>query len=142
MSVSGEIIKVLNALTEKLGIAVDWTADNIIPYFEKLCGKFVNYEIVTSIVWLLIGIVLLIVSMILWKHCKEYNKRSQDKEKYDWETRDGYEFAVIFLGILTICFVIIGVIMICCQIFDIVTCLTFPEKMILKEIKSIYDSMK
>lgn len=34
-----EIIKVLDALAEKFGLAIDWTSNNVIPYLETLCGK-------------------------------------------------------------------------------------------------------
>ena len=47
---SEEIIKVLDALAEKFGVAVDWTSANVIPYLEQLCSKCVNYEIATSFV--------------------------------------------------------------------------------------------
>ena len=33
---SEEIIKVLDALAEKFGVAVDWTSANVIPYLEQL----------------------------------------------------------------------------------------------------------
>ena len=42
MKVSEQIIQVLDALCAKLGMAIDWTADNVIPYIEKLCGKYIN----------------------------------------------------------------------------------------------------
>ena len=31
---SNEIIKVLDALSDKLGIAVDWTSENVLPYLQ------------------------------------------------------------------------------------------------------------
>lgn len=46
---SDEIIKVLDALAEKFGIAVDWTRQNIQPYIEDLCHRIVGYELTTSI---------------------------------------------------------------------------------------------
>ena len=59
---SEEIIKVLDVLAEKFGLAVDWTSENVIPYLEQLCGKYVNYEIATSVVWLLLGIICLFIA--------------------------------------------------------------------------------
>ena len=49
-----EIIKVLNDLSERLGIAVDWTSQNVLPYLQELCDKYISYEIWTSIVYILI----------------------------------------------------------------------------------------
>ena len=68
---SEEIIKVLDALAEKFGLAVDWTSANVVPYLEQLCGNYVNYEIATSVVrimlWLLFFIVGIICSKIVHK---------------------------------------------------------------------------
>lgn len=36
----------------KFGIAIDWTAENIMPYIEQLCAKFINFEIYTSVFWI------------------------------------------------------------------------------------------
>ena len=33
---SEQIIEVLNALCEKFGIAIDWTAENVMPYLTDL----------------------------------------------------------------------------------------------------------
>lgn len=37
MTVSEQIISVLDALCEKFGIAINWTEENVIPYVEILC---------------------------------------------------------------------------------------------------------
>lgn len=58
---SEEVIKILDALAEKFGLAIDWTSANVLPYLQQLCGKYVTYEIATSVVWILIGICLLFV---------------------------------------------------------------------------------
>ena len=133
---SEEIIKVLDALAEKFGIAVDWTSANVIPYLEQLCGKYVNYEIATSVVWLILGVISLFVGK--WgikktKYC--YNK-------YKEEIYSDWDVCSIFAGIGTGVVLLIGVIIIICQVFDIVTCFTFPEKIILDELMLIYGTMK
>ena len=50
MTVSEQIIQVIDALCEKFGIVVDWTSESVIPYLEILCTKLIKYEICTSIV--------------------------------------------------------------------------------------------
>lgn len=59
---SEEIIKVLDNLAERFGVAVDWTSINVIPYLQELCSKYITYEIATSVTWLVIGILCLIFS--------------------------------------------------------------------------------
>ena len=48
MSFSNELITVLDYLAQKLGIAVDWTSDNVMPYLKDLCDRFIEYEIFNS----------------------------------------------------------------------------------------------
>lgn len=57
---SEEIIKVLDNLAERFGVAVDWTSTNVIPYLQELCSKYITYEIAISVTWLVIGILCLI----------------------------------------------------------------------------------
>lgn len=124
---SNEIIKVLDALAEKFGVVIDWTAANIIPYLQELCGKYVNYEIVTSTVWIIIGIILLTGTFFGWRRIDGLSDEDEDL---------AFSFTIILLVIsIATSYVIIS------QIFDIVTCYTFPEKIIIEELQSIYSSM-
>ena len=137
MSISQEIINVLDALCEKLGMVIDWTAENILPYFEMLCGKFVNYELATSVIWLIFGIVLAFLSKPLFKKGKEFYKKHEEKGGYsDWDIAGFFTYVGAFL------FIFIGVSVVMTQLFDITTCLTFPEKILMEELQTIYNSMK
>lgn len=133
---SEEVIKILDALAEKFGLAIDWTSANVLPYLQQLCGKYVTYEIATSVVWILIGICLLFVG-----------KYAIGKAKYCWgkykENRySDYDVATIGLGILAGSMIVVGIVVVLCQIFDIVTCITFPEKIIIEELQLVYSSLK
>lgn len=133
---SEEIIKILDALAEKFGLAIDWTSANVIPYLQQLCGKYITYEIAISIVWMLIGICLLVVSKYTIEKSKFY------WERYKEDTLSENDDEAILLGILTGCLIILGILVILRQTFDIVTCITFPEKMIINELRSIYLSLQ
>lgn len=108
MQVSDEVIKVLDYLCKKIGLTIDWTSNNVLPYIKQLCGKFIKWEIGTSIAWIAVAIVLIIFSVVFLKVVD----------------LGGYE-KLIFLVIVFIAGIVIG-----SQIFDIVTCYTFPEKAI------------
>lgn len=54
MTISNEIIEVLEYLCAKIGLTIDWTGDNVIPYVTQLCEKFVKWEAYTSIAWITI----------------------------------------------------------------------------------------
>lgn len=44
-----EVVKILNALCDKFGIAMDWSSQNIVPYIQLISKRCINYEIGTSI---------------------------------------------------------------------------------------------
>ena len=125
---SDEVIKILDALTELLGLAIDWSSSNVLPYFQQLCNKYIKYEIATSIIWIVIGIVLLLGGRYLFK-----------KREY----LDDMFFGISGMTIVVIIIVVLtGGFMITTQVFDIATCITFPEKMIFYELQNIYSSYK
>ena len=53
---SEEIIKVLDDLARRAGIAIDWTSENVLPYPIELSGKLVKYELWMSILLLVLGV--------------------------------------------------------------------------------------
>lgn len=133
-TISNQIIEVLNALCDKFGIAINWTGQNVMPYVQELMRKAVNYELWTSVGWLLICVAFIFVffKLICW-----YVKNQNNEDNIIIDFLDYNEkFIVLFLifgGILTIIATIGAVI----QIMDIITCLTFPEKTIFNMIQSM-----
>lgn len=126
MTVSEQIIQVIDALCEKFGIVVDWTNENVVPYLEILCGKLITYEIATSIVWMVIMILISVASIVAtkkfyptFKDGWERNARSYDD--VGWQV--GSVFAII--GIIVVNFSTICVLG--TQIMDIIKCTVFPE---------------
>ena len=133
---SSEIIKVLDALSDKLGIAVDWTSGNVLPYLQQLCDKCVKYEMVSSIIWIIVGIGLLIGCAILIKLAIYCYKKYNESDGYsEWD------FVYMLVVILAITTGISGIIVIITQLFDIAMCITFPEKIIIDELRNIYLSL-
>ena len=90
--ISNEIIKVLDELCKKFGIAIDWTSQNVMPYLEQLAERFIKYKNITDTIWLIVGIVLFILSIVLlskilkWRKSDEFDDRiySNDSTKYLW----------------------------------------------------------
>lgn len=134
--VSDEIIKVLDAFANKIGVTVNWTQDNILPYLQKLCDKYVTYEMATSVFWIVIGVCLLFPGKYLVGKFKSYMK--QDDES----GLDDFESLLCIMSVVCAVFCIGGgIFVIGSNIFDIITCLTFPEKVILDELQSVYQSL-
>ena len=118
MQFSEEIIEIFDYMGEKLGIAIDWSSENVMPYLQELCGRYINWEIATSVVWIVIGVICLVLCIPLYKK----TKASLEKHEKNW-LYDGYIGWCIVFG-LTLCVVIPLIIT---QVFDIVKCIYLPE---------------
>lgn len=119
MQISNEIIEVLDYLCDKFGIAIDWTNQNIMPYLEQLFTKFIAWELSTSIAYIVIfAIVAVILTIVLI-----------------WSARTDVTLSEIvcvpiILGIIAL-ITGIGV-----QVFDIIECNVFPEKVLFDYIQT------
>ena len=120
MTVSSEIIEVLDYLGEKFGIAIDWTSNNVLPYLQTLADKFIKWEISTSIVWIVVAAFVMAAMIVLinLKGVREINEET---------------YGMLWIPIIVL--IIVSFIVICIQIFDIVECNIFPEK-------ALYDFIK
>ena len=104
LQMSDEIIKVFEYLGGKFGIAIDWTNSNVMPYLQQLFEKFIKWEIATSIAWIVIAIIPIIIFLILGLTIGDYI----------W-----IYFVLVF---------IFGLVVIGIQTFDILAANYFPEK--------------
>lgn len=121
-----EIIKIVDDLASRLGIAIDWSSKNMIPYLKELFVKYTNYEMATSIMWLIIFVLALVASVLFIRQCFNTDEGYEDGSVVQW---------IIYVAPLILFFVcVISIIGICCQTVDIIKCNTFPEKMIIDKI--------
>lgn len=139
MTVSEQIIQVLDSLCEKFGMAIDWTSANVIPYVSELCTRFISWEIWTSVAWVGIMVFLCLVSVLLIKLCLPIFKRGVEANKRSyidcgWEV--GSVFAIAGLVVLYLATIIV----IGCQIMDIIKCVTFPEMYIFEYVQGLINS--
>lgn len=134
MTVSEQIIEVIDALCAKVGIAIDWTGENVLPYIETLCGKLINYEVGTSIAYIVIFLALIAGSIVAVKKFKPVFKNGLDNSK-SYEI--GWEMATAFSIIGLVIFYIISLIVVVGQIMDIVKCMTFPEMYVFEYVQGI-----
>lgn len=123
MSFSSQFIEVLDALCAKFGIAIDWTSQNVMPYLTDLATRLVNYEIWTSVAWVVfLGAILFITWKLTKSACQE-NDLLDSGCFFGWAAR-------IIIGMIFI--VIAGI-----EIFDIIRALTIPEAVIYNFLKGL-----
>lgn len=129
MQVSDQIIEVLDYLCSKIGITIDWTANNVLPYVQTLLGKYIAWAIGSDIFWCIIGIGFIISGIIFYKLTIKF------KNKYKKTGDSDYEFVYMLLSICFVGVLVIGIIMELYNIYDIIKCVTFPELKIYEYIK-------
>lgn len=122
---SNEIIKVLDAICDKFGLAIDWTSQNVMPYVEQLCEHIVRYELVSSTIYTVLSLVILVVGTIF---CIRMFKKIFKSSLFDFDKTGAYA-GIIFLliAIYMIFFTTLTI-----QFEDAITALTFPEKTIIE----------
>lgn len=131
---SNEIIKVLDELGKRFGIAIDWTSENVIPYLKYLGERYANWILVINLIGLTLSLAVIIVwSIVLHKNKNfgvyRYNSISGPKED---------NFGRLFVS--AIIYVVGGVILLV-TLFNAAECLVFPEKVIFDKLIDIYQTM-
>ena len=82
---SQEIITVLEYIGEKLGIAIDWTSENIWPQVLDILGRYRILQIVISAIWVIVALIALIVFICVWvKIFKAYQTCVKDEQSNLW----------------------------------------------------------
>lgn len=122
MEISEQVITIFDDIGERLGIAIDWSQENVLPYLQELFEKYINFEIASSIMWIALfalgTAVFSVLGFIIFRHF--------DKTKDEWALWLGT--AMVFCAVFFFIALIVGLFV---QVYDIITCLTFPEKMII-----------
>lgn len=123
---SNEIIKVLDHLCDKFGIAIDWSSNNVMPYLQDLMVRITKYAIYTNILWLVMSI--LIISATVFALVKIIKVARESM--YDWD----FIVAISSLigSIIIIIFFITG--MYACQ--NLIEVNTVPEKYMIEMIRN------
>lgn len=78
-----EVITVLDAVCDKLGVAIDWSAENIAPQLEVFAARYSTYLVAVHIFYLVLALLVLagsITAMVLtWR---SYRKKGWACDNY------------------------------------------------------------
>lgn len=127
ITLSSQIIELLNYLGEKMGVAIDWTNSNMMPYLESIFSKYINYFFLSRVIPM--GLIL-IIAIFFTIISVRYLKRRTDFNSYFMDC-----LYVTFLTISVIVLIIVFIVLFF-MLPDLIACWTFPEKIILDYLKS------
>lgn len=128
MNASEQIINVLNALCAKIGVSIDWTSTNVLPYLQTLCERYAKYVTASSIFYIVFaggGLLAIAVGLLMFIRKKHNN--------IDWRY-DMYPYVLIGLSAILI---FISLIVISVNAGDIIKAITVPEALIADYVKNI-----
>lgn len=123
---SDEIIKVLDNLAQKFGIAIDWTSQNIMPYIQDLVSRYITYNNSIAIIQIVISVILIVIGITcIIKLIK-------------WRKKDiCYDDELFLLGITgSGIIILIGIALIIGNTIGIIQNIYMPELTILKYIRN------
>lgn len=146
-----ETIKVFDYIGEKLGIAIDYTQENITPYLTDLWNRYISYEIWFHIINIVIFLSLSIAAILIFRKyyisSKLVRKNEVDGFFYDIYKKTGYygstETEIELTGMGLIVLIIACVLLFFAPIFvvldlkELAELIFIPEKYILNELQSV-----
>ena len=126
---NNELVELLKELANQMGIAVDWTSENIRPYIIDTMGRLAKYEIFTSVIWILLFAIIAFIAVQFWKIAY---KKYKDVDDYEFDEESFFWISVLLL------LVIIGVVLgIVSQLCDIGEAIYMPEVLLIEKLRSL-----
>lgn len=107
------MVEVIRELSEQLGVAIDWSNQNIIPYMNDLLHRYVQSEMIKSILWIVLFVSGIILVCVFLNNYKKNIKDESLKGNFD-------AACVVVIGILSV--------LICSFIEYIIEISIFPEQ--------------
>lgn len=123
------MIKILNDLSSRMGVAVDWTATNIMPYLQDLGTRIATYVFWSRIIGICILTVLVIIAAIV---CIVVLKKTDFSVEY----YEGKEVAAVTCLIISGIMIVGSLIAIPNMALDAIEAKYLPEKAIYSYVES------
>ena len=137
---SKEIIEVLDYLGAQIGIAIDWSSENVWPQVTDILGRYRLFELSITSFWIAVEIAMLIFAFIAFKSMfKNYTTFKENGETNFWWFKSygspcltSFGVAVMAVGMLCVAYGLIGLPR---DIIEIFRWLIIPEVQYLEMLK-------
>lgn len=90
---SAEVIKILDDLGKRFGVAIDWADKNVMPYLMDLYERFITYKIVVNAVPTIIFIICIIGVIVLTVKYFKCKNLAKETGKDNWAIDVHYTYA-------------------------------------------------
>lgn len=134
---SEEVIKILDDLSQRFGIAIDWSSQNILPYLQDLMTRLIQYKNIQATIWIVVSVIMFILVGIILrvalKYIDKYYDRDEYSSVYDEDRALAKGFAWLIAGIFIFAFILV----ITLNIRGLIQNIYLPEATIIEYIKSL-----
>ena len=125
-----ELCNVIDKIAEKIGVAIDWSSENVMPYIQDIMQRYRTKSIVENIIVMTVcAIIITICVIVAVKITKGITNGSQNMVSSIWFDAD-YDAVSIFSMMTSIIIAIsflISVIMLCGATGELMGWLYVPE---------------
>lgn len=133
-----ELCNVIDKIAEKIGVAIDWSSENVMPYIQDIMQRYRTMNIVNNIIVMTVcAIIITICVIVAIKMIKGIINGSQNMVSSIWFDVD-YDmvstFSMIICTIIIISF-FISVIVLCVATGELMGWLYVPEVKLLEVLK-------
>jgi hypothetical protein len=146
MTFSEQFKEIFELICDKIGVAIDWTQENIVPYVMDLCKRYVAYNIIETVLWILFSIALIIGVIILFRiiikdraKCNSLKKDTFWWDYYSYGAEAG--FGAVFGFVFGSIFVIISIAMFCFGVSELLKWCFVPEFQLVEKISYLISTM-
>lgn len=125
-----DIIQVIETLCDKVGIAIDWTSENVVPQIQEVIHRYSMAKIVEYLIGIVVPLIFIVVAIVAIKFIyKAYQKSI-------WSDDSLFEDVVHFIPIVLLLGAIaIAVVVIVCNGIELSQWALVPEIKIIEMLK-------
>lgn len=141
---SNQVIEILNEICNKLGIAVDWTSENILPQVKIVCEKLVKYFIVQisimcsfGFLFACVGIAYGIFLLKQFLQCRATKKDNFLFEYYKYSGSTNLQSYTWIINVIAIVIGLTGIILFGLGLSELIKWLTVPEMAIIEYLRDM-----
>ncbi len=147
-----ELCNAIDKIAEKIGIAIDWSGENVMPYVQDIMERYRTINIIQNAIFSIIAMIVLIICVIIGvKEIKGIIKGYREEKSSIWIEVTEYKFfpnsidltglSILMTVILPILFVIFSIIFIYTG-NDLLNWIYVPEVKFLELLKDSFSVFK
>ena len=133
-----ELCNVIDKIAEKIGVAIDWSSENVMPYIQDIMQRYRTKSIVENIIVMTVcAIIITICIIIAVKMTKGIINGSQNMVSSIWFDADCdvvSTFSIVTYAIILIS-LLISVMVLCSATGELMEWLCVPEVKLLEVLK-------